>query len=87
MVRKWPGSWSRTCEPDYPSASESDEIFGFLGKAFWSGHPFHAGQIDDFRVHDTALNRAGVRSLVGDAIPTFTGALSGSRRRSGTCGC
>ncbi|WP_432181581.1 LamG-like jellyroll fold domain-containing protein [Streptomyces sp. NBC_00063] len=45
---------------------------GYLGKAFWSGHPFYAGQIDDFRVYDTALSRTEIRDLMGEPVPTVT---------------
>ncbi|MGW6405488.1 LamG-like jellyroll fold domain-containing protein, partial [Streptomyces sp. NPDC055134] len=51
---------------------ENNDTSGFLGKAFWGGHPFYAGEIDDFRVYNTALDRTAVRAVVGDGVPTFT---------------
>ncbi|MFJ3667362.1 LamG-like jellyroll fold domain-containing protein [Streptomyces sp. NPDC090106] len=52
--------------------ADGNDTSGFLGKAFWGGHPFYAGRIDDFRVYDTALGRDAVRALVGDGVPALT---------------
>ncbi|MEU6247966.1 LamG-like jellyroll fold domain-containing protein [Glycomyces sp. NPDC047010] len=44
---------------------------GFIGKAFWTGHPFFDGAIDDFRVYDTALDAAQVADLYGADLPVL----------------
>ncbi|WP_211267194.1 LamG-like jellyroll fold domain-containing protein [Nonomuraea candida] len=43
---------------------------GFLGRAFWGGHPFLAGDLDDFRVYDAALTAGQVAALAGDRLAT-----------------
>ncbi|WP_233625091.1 LamG-like jellyroll fold domain-containing protein [Actinoplanes sp. ATCC 53533] len=45
---------------------------GFLGKPFWSGHPFFAGAMDDFRVYDSALTDDQVATLAGSDLATLT---------------
>jgi hypothetical protein len=45
---------------------------GFLGKPFWSGHPFLNGALDDFRVYDSAFGDAQVAALAGDHVATLT---------------
>lgn len=46
---------------------------GFLGKPFWSGHPFFDGAIDDFQVFDVALDGSQVAALYGDELPVIEG--------------
>ncbi|MDN3239667.1 LamG-like jellyroll fold domain-containing protein [Glycomyces tritici] len=46
---------------------------GFLGKAFWSGHPFFDGAIDEFQVYDLALDPAQVAGLYGGELPVIQG--------------
>ncbi len=46
---------------------------GFLGKAFWSGHPFFDGAIDEFQVYDLALDGAQVAELYGGELPVIEG--------------
>jgi len=45
---------------------------GFLGKPFWSGHPFFAGALDDFRVYGSALTDEQVATLAGGDLATLT---------------
>jgi Concanavalin A-like lectin/glucanases superfamily len=68
--------------------SATNTTSGFLGKPFWSGHPFLAGALDDARVYDSALSASDVAALAGSSLATLTGA---SRTRfdataSSTCG-
>lgn len=49
---------------------------GYLGKAFWAGHPFFAGAIDDFRVYDVALDATQVAALVGEGAPAIESLVS-----------
>ncbi|TDC82388.1 cellulosome enzyme [Micromonospora sp. KC606] len=51
--------------------SDSNTTSGFLGRAFWSGHPFLAGALDDFRVYDAALTASEVAGLAGDRLATL----------------
>ncbi|TDB73021.1 LamG-like jellyroll fold domain-containing protein [Micromonospora sp. KC721] len=53
--------------------SDTNTTSGFLGKAFWNGHPFLAGALDDFRVYDAALTPAEVADLAGNRLATLTG--------------
>jgi hypothetical protein len=53
----------------------SNPTSGFLGKPFWSGHPFLAGALDDFRVYDQAFTSAEVATLAGSHLATPTGAV------------
>lgn len=53
--------------------SASNTTSGFLGKPFWSGHPFLAGALDDFRVYDSAMTPAQVAALAGSHLATPTG--------------
>jgi hypothetical protein len=46
---------------------------GFLGKAFWSGHPFFDGAIDEFQVYDLALDATQVAELYGGELPVLQG--------------
>jgi hypothetical protein len=46
---------------------------GFIGKAFWSGHPFFDGAIDEFQVYDLALDATQVAELYGGALPVLQG--------------
>jgi hypothetical protein len=52
--------------------SASNTTSGFLGKAFWSGHPFLAGALDEVRVYDTAFSPADVAALAGTHRTTPT---------------
>ncbi|MGR6920084.1 LamG-like jellyroll fold domain-containing protein [[Actinomadura] parvosata] len=45
---------------------------GFLGKPFWGGHPFLAGELDDFRVYGAAMTAEQVADLAGDHLATLT---------------
>jgi hypothetical protein len=49
--------------------SATNTTSGALGKAFWGGHPFFDGAIDDFRVYSQALTPEQVRTLAGDTVP------------------
>jgi hypothetical protein len=44
---------------------------GFIGKAFWPGHPFYDGAVDEFQVYDTAFDADQVAELYGAALPTL----------------
>jgi hypothetical protein len=46
---------------------------GFLGKAFWSGHPFFDGAIDEFQVYDLAFDAPQVADLYGGELAVFEG--------------
>ncbi|MFG3339964.1 LamG-like jellyroll fold domain-containing protein [Glycomyces sp. NPDC048151] len=46
---------------------------GFLGKAFWSGHPFFDGAIDEFQVYDVALDATQVAEIYGGTLPVLQG--------------
>lgn len=46
---------------------------GFLGKPFWSGHPFFDGAIDEFQVFDVALDGSQVADLYGAELPVIEG--------------
>ncbi|MEW9528855.1 LamG-like jellyroll fold domain-containing protein [Microbispora sp. NPDC049125] len=52
--------------------ADGNTTSGFLGKPFWSGHPFLAGALDDFRVYDSAMNAEQVAELAGDHLATLT---------------
>ncbi|MEU6717011.1 LamG-like jellyroll fold domain-containing protein [Nonomuraea sp. NPDC046802] len=52
--------------------ADGNTTSGFLGKAFWGGHPFLAGALDDFRVYDTAMDAGQVAALAGDHLATLT---------------
>ncbi|MFI7469706.1 LamG-like jellyroll fold domain-containing protein [Nonomuraea sp. NPDC049646] len=45
---------------------------GFLGKAFWGGHPLLAGELDDFRVYDAAMTAGQVAELAGAHLATLS---------------
>ncbi|THV41182.1 LamG-like jellyroll fold domain-containing protein [Glycomyces buryatensis] len=44
---------------------------GFIGKAFWGGHPFYDGAIDEFQVYDTAFDAAQVAEIYGGELPAL----------------
>jgi hypothetical protein len=44
---------------------------GFIGKPFWTGHPFFDGAIDDFRVYGAALSAGDVADLYGEPVPSI----------------
>ncbi|WP_026925210.1 LamG-like jellyroll fold domain-containing protein [Glycomyces arizonensis] len=44
---------------------------GFIGKAFWDGHPFFDGAVDEFQVYDTALDAAQIAELYGGELPVL----------------
>ncbi|MET7331087.1 LamG-like jellyroll fold domain-containing protein [Nonomuraea sp. NPDC005650] len=52
--------------------ADGNTTSGFLGKPFWSGHPFLAGALDDFRVYDAAMTAEQVAGLAGDHLATLT---------------
>ncbi|MFG1702683.1 LamG-like jellyroll fold domain-containing protein [Nonomuraea sp. M3C6] len=52
--------------------ADGNSTSGFLGKPFWSGHPFLAGALDDFRVYDAAMDAEQVADLAGDHLATIT---------------
>jgi hypothetical protein len=66
--------------------SASNSTSGFLGKPFWSGHPFLAGALDDFRVYDQALTSAEVAALAGSHLATQTGTVATSFDVRGSLG-
>ncbi|WP_310712548.1 LamG-like jellyroll fold domain-containing protein [Nonomuraea sp. 3-1Str] len=51
--------------------ADGNTTSGFLGKAFWGGHPFLAGDLDDFRVYDAAMSPEQVAELAGDHLATL----------------
>jgi hypothetical protein len=51
--------------------ADSGTTSGFLGKAFWTGHPFFDGALDDFRVYDVALSAGQVAGIYDGALPTM----------------
>lgn len=51
--------------------SPANTTSGFLGKPFWSGHPFLSATLDDFRVYDAAFTDAQVAALAGDHLATL----------------
>ncbi|MEU6408821.1 LamG-like jellyroll fold domain-containing protein [Microbispora sp. NPDC046933] len=65
---------STTAQIDLAAVMHSDRngTSGFLGKPFWGGHPFLAGDLDDFRVYDAAMNAEQVAELAGDHKATLT---------------
>ncbi|WP_083950262.1 LamG-like jellyroll fold domain-containing protein [Herbidospora yilanensis] len=63
---------SRAAVLDLAAVMHSTTTSGFLGKPFWSGHPFLAGALDDVRVYDGAMNAAQVADLAGDFLATPT---------------
>ncbi|MGP4104328.1 LamG-like jellyroll fold domain-containing protein [Nonomuraea sp. KM90] len=64
---------STTAEIDLAAVmhAEGNTTSGFLGKAFWGGHPFLSGDLDDFRVYDAAMNAEQVADLAGDHLATL----------------
>ncbi|MCC3765133.1 Ig-like domain-containing protein [Glycomyces sp. TRM65418] len=46
---------------------------GFIGKAFWGGHPFFDGAVDEFQVYDLALDADQVAELYGGELPVLQG--------------
>jgi hypothetical protein len=52
--------------------ADGNTTSGFLGKPFWGGHPFLAGDLDDFRVYDAAMDADQVADLAGDHLATLT---------------
>ncbi|MBP2706079.1 Ig-like domain-containing protein [Microbispora sp. RL4-1S] len=52
--------------------SDTNRTSGYLGKPFWGGHPFLAGDLDDFRVYDGAMDAAAVAGLAGDHLAAIT---------------
>ncbi len=63
------GSAAAVVDLDAAMYDPAGVLSGFIGKPFWGGHPFYAGDVDDFRVYDRALSEAEVIELVGiDAL-------------------
>jgi hypothetical protein len=66
------GSTAATLDLAAAMYSPTNTTSGYLGRAFWDGHPFLAGALDDFRVYDTAFTEAQVAGLAGDHLATLT---------------
>ncbi|MGD8193038.1 cell wall-binding repeat-containing protein [Herbiconiux sp. P18] len=45
---------------------------GYIGRPFWTVHPFYDGVVDDFQVYDQALSAEQVQTLAGSAVPVVT---------------
>ncbi|WP_265521705.1 LamG-like jellyroll fold domain-containing protein [Oerskovia flava] len=65
------GSTHAALDLDAVMHSPTNTTSGFLGKPFWSGHPFFDGALDDFRVYGAALGADGVAELYGQDLPTL----------------
>ncbi|MBB5138335.1 hypothetical protein HNP84_008089 [Thermocatellispora tengchongensis] len=52
--------------------ADGNTTSGFLGKPFWNGHPFLAGELDEFRVYDAAMSAEQVAELAGDHKATLS---------------
>ncbi len=65
---------STTASVNLPATmhAAANSTSGFLGKPFWSGHPFFAGAMDDFRVYDSAWSDDQVATLAGGDLATPT---------------
>ncbi|MFB4270010.1 LamG-like jellyroll fold domain-containing protein [Nonomuraea sp. GTA35] len=65
---------STTAQLDLAAVMHADgnTTSGFLGKPFWGGHPFLAGDLDDFRVYDAAMTTEQVAGLAGEHLATIT---------------
>lgn len=57
------GSKPAALDLDATMHSATNTTSGFLGKPFWTGHPFFDGTVDDFRVYNTAFSDAQVVEL------------------------
>ncbi|HMR48222.1 MAG TPA: Ig-like domain-containing protein [Arachnia sp.] len=64
------GSQPAVLDLDAVMHSPSNTVSGYLGKAFWTGHPFFDGAIDDFRVYDVALDGAQIAALASNQEAT-----------------
>lgn len=65
------GSQPAELDLDATMHSPANTTSGFLGKPFWTGHPFFDGSIDDFRVYNTALTEGQVVELSANEEATI----------------
>ncbi|ROP26553.1 LamG-like jellyroll fold domain-containing protein [Pseudokineococcus lusitanus] len=58
---------------DLDAVLHADGTSGRIGRAFWEGHPFFDGAVDDFQVFDAAMSPEQVVELYGQDLPTVSG--------------